>query len=155
MNAGRGSNVLQMSAGKNELHRVPFHENWENSPGKYLPCLMIPFFRWMDGRSELIKCPRRRMNEKWSDPEFNLESDEDNCLQGLVDDTPEGPNIDVVDLKHALRVLNSAPDLLQPFGTVSLPLLGNVLERELPPPKSYPQSVHRVVSTFLLPERAT
>lgn len=90
------------------------------------------------------------MNEKWSDPDFNLESDEDNCLQGLIDDDAHnGHGIDAVDLKHALGILNSAPNLINPLWTVSLPALGQILQRELPPPKSYPQSVHRVVSTFL------
>lgn len=103
----------------------------------------------MDGHPELTKCRRRRrMNEKWSDPEFNLESHAGNCLQGLVDDTPEGPSIDAVDLKHALEILNSAPNLINPLGTMSLPALGSVLGRELPPSRSYPQSIHRVVSTF-------
>lgn len=99
------------------------------------------------GLTSTVRC--RRMNEKWSDPEFNLESDQDNCLEGLVDDDDsEGSNIDALHLKHALGILNSAPDLINPFGTMSLPALGKVLEQELPPPKSYPQSVHRVVSTF-------
>lgn len=91
------------------------------------------------------------MNEKWSDPEFNLESDQNNCLEGLVDDDASkgGSKIDALDLKHALGILNSAPNLMNPVETISLPALGKVLERELPPPKSYPESVHRVVSTFL------
>lgn len=99
------------------------------------------------GLTSALRC--RRMNEKWSDPEFNLESDQDNCLEGLVvDDDSEGSNIDALDLRHALGILYSAPDLINPLGTMSLPALGKVLERERPPPKSYPQSVHRVVSTF-------
>lgn len=107
----------------------------------------------MGGYPELTKCCCRRLNEKWSDPEFNLESDEDNCLQGLEDDTPRGPSIDAVDLKHALGILTSVPNLMNPLGTMSLSALGKVLEQELPPPKSYPQSVHRVVSTLLISRR--
>lgn len=116
----------------------------------YFPCAMMQLFRWMhraSGLTSAVCC--RRMNEKWSDPEFNLESDQDNCLEGLVDDdASEESKVDALDLKHALEILNSAPNLINPLGTMSLPALGKVLERELPPPKSYPQSVHRVVSTF-------
>ncbi|KAJ0116929.1 Calpain-9 [Diaporthe amygdali] len=95
----------------------------------------------------------RRLNEKWSDPDFNLESDEDNCLHGLIDnDSPRGPSVDVYDLRNALRVLNSAPNLLAPLETISLPALGNILEREPHKDSSYPQSVHRVDFIFNKPQ---
>ncbi|KAH8765035.1 hypothetical protein F5883DRAFT_497474 [Diaporthe sp. PMI_573] len=94
----------------------------------------------------------RRKNEKWSDPDFNLESDENNCLHGLVDDAPGGPSVDAHDLRHALRIINSAPNLLNPVGQISLQALGNVLEAKLPDTPSYPQSVHRVDFIFDKPQ---
>ncbi|KAL1853962.1 hypothetical protein Daus18300_011629 [Diaporthe australafricana] len=92
----------------------------------------------------------RRMNEKWSDPDFNLESNRNNCLQGLVDDDiQDGPNVDGNDLKYAVRFLNAVPGLLiNPLETVSLPVLGSVLDREIPEYPPSPNSVHRVDFIF-------
>ena len=73
-------------------------------------------------------------------------------MHGLVDDAPGGPSVDAHDLRHALRIINSAPNLLNPAGQISLQALGNVLEAKLPDTPSYPQSVHRVVSINLTRE---
>lgn len=118
------------------------HLSQENTYIEHLPCI--------NELAELTKRCIRRLNEKWSDPDFNLESAKRNCLLGLVDDAPSGPNVDAVDLRNALGTLTSVPNLINPLGTMSLSALGDVLDRELPSPKSYPPSTHRVVSTSLI-----
>ncbi|KAF4546552.1 Calpain family cysteine protease [Lasiodiplodia theobromae] len=91
----------------------------------------------------------KRTNEKWSDPDFDIESDFDtdtgNCLHGLVEEEDNSShNIDTDDLKSALNTLTSVPGLLNGVQEVSVPGLLGVLQND--PKSSMPvaASVHRI-----------
>ncbi|KAL1635918.1 hypothetical protein SLS58_010023 [Diplodia intermedia] len=98
----------------------------------------------------------KRTNEKWSDPDFDIESDfgtdDLNCLNSLVDSSsaPSAPSdapthsVTASDLQSALTTLTSVPNLLNPAQEVSMPSLLSVLQNARPDAMPTPQSVHRV-----------
>ncbi|KKY23215.1 putative calpain family cysteine protease [Diplodia seriata] len=93
----------------------------------------------------------RRTNEKWSDPDFDIESDfgTNNCLNSLVDTSTSAPSDSVTtdELQNALTTLTSVdPALFKPVQEVSVPSLLSVFQNTrggggMAPP---PESVHRV-----------
>lgn len=100
----------------------------------------------------------RRTNEKWSDPDFDIESDfssdPQNCLHGLVDDdAADAPGLDVNvnDLRMALSTISAVPDLMPPLQDMSVKSLLGVLNNTRRWSMPVARAVHRVAYIYEQP----
>ncbi|KAL1623566.1 hypothetical protein SLS56_008270 [Neofusicoccum ribis] len=84
----------------------------------------------------------RRTNEKWSDPDFNLDSP--SCRHGLVDTEDYGFGINAEDLKSALNTLNAVTNATPSLQMFDLEKLLDVLENKVEWGSPTPGSVHTV-----------
>ncbi|KAF1976670.1 cysteine proteinase [Bimuria novae-zelandiae CBS 107.79] len=101
-------------------------------------------------RVEQIIRECERTNEKFTDPDFDIESDmkKKNCLEGLMasyDDPPlPKPTISPAKLGEALATLADSNFLASPSMVVGLNAAANILETEEKPESTGPGSVHRI-----------